>query len=170
MAEHRSDSRGADRSAQHAEHRNVFRRLRERFGGRRSPRGIMQPESGSQPFDKGRDPNSIGAAIAGLVAERGWSSALAQSELFIDWADAVGPAVADHAQPAEFVDGQLVIRCDSTAWATQLGLMRSQLLTRLGERFPEAAVERLRFLGPDVPPRKRGPRYVPGRGPRDTYG
>ncbi len=152
------------------EHLNVFRRLRERFGGRRSPRGIVAPLAGSQPFDAGRDPNSLGAALAGLVVERGWSGALAESSLFVDWGDAVGPAVADHARPVELVDGQLVIRCDSTAWATQLGLMRAQLLTRLSERFPDAGVQRLRFLGPDVPSMKRGPRSVPGRGPRDTYG
>ena len=152
------------------EHLRVFRRLRERFGGRRRSRGIVQEEIGSKPFDPGRDPDSIAAAIQRLTLERGWSSSLAQAALFVDWADAVGPAVAEHARPAELTDGQLVIRCDSTAWATQLGLMRTQLLTRLAERFPDARVERLRFLGPDVPSMKRGPRSVPGRGPRDTYG
>ena len=152
------------------EHLRVFQRFRKRFGGRRTPRGILAPEPGTQPFDPGRDPNSLGAALLGLVQERGWSGALAESALFVDWADAVGPSVADHARPTELVDGQLVVRCDSTAWATQLGLMRAQLLTRLTERFPDARVERLRFLGPDVPTRKRGPWSVPGRGPRDTYG
>ena len=153
-----------------SEHLEVFRRLRERFGGRRTRVGIVPAEPGSQPFDPGRDPGSLGAALAGLVGERGWTSSLAQAALFVDWADAVGPAVAEHARPVELLEGQLVIRCDSTAWATQLGLMRAQLLTRLTERFPEAKVERLRFLGPDVPSMKRGPRSVPGRGPRDTYG
>lgn len=152
------------------EHFNVFRRFRERFGGRRTTRGIVQSAPGSLPFDPGRDPNSLGAALLGLVSERGWSGALAESALFVDWADAVGPAVADHARPVELVEGQLLIRCDSTAWATQLGLMRSQVLTRLTERFPDAKVQRLRFQGPDVPSMKRGPRSVPGRGPRDTYG
>jgi len=154
------------------EHLRVFRRLRERFGGRRVQVGvgIASPEPGSRPFDPGRDPNSLAAALAGLAGERGWSGALAEAALFVDWAEAVGPAVADHAQPVELREGQLVVRCDSTAWATQLGLMRAQLLTRLGECFPDAGVERLRFLGPDVPTMKRGPRSVPGRGPRDTYG
>lgn len=152
------------------EHLNVFRRLRERFGGRRTTVGIVREDSGSLPFGPGRDPRSIGMALQGLVQERGWTGALAQSALFVDWADAVGPAVADHAQPVELVEGQLVIRCDSTAWATQLGLMRTQILARLAERFPDAEVDRLRFLGPDVPSMKRGPRSVPGRGPRDTYG
>ncbi len=153
-----------------AEHANVFRRFRERFGGQRSRRSYASDEPGSKPFDPGRDPNSLAAAVKGLVRDKGWSSTLAASELFVGWAETVGPAVADHAQPVSLEEGQLVIQCDSTAWATQLGMMRSQILGRLGERFPDAAVDRLRFLGPDVPSFKRGPRSVPGRGPRDTFG
>ena len=37
-------------------------------------------------------------------------------------------------------------------------------------RFPEAGVDAIRFIGPDVPSWKWGPRTIPGRGPRDTYG
>ncbi len=152
------------------EHVNVFRRFRERFGGRRFRRELVDDAPGSRPFDAGRDPNSLASAVAGLVRDRGWSSTIAVSELFVGWSEAVGPAVADHAQPISIAEGQLVVQCDSTAWATQLGMMRSQILTHLAERFPEAGVERLRFLGPDVPTFKRGPRSVPGRGPRDTFG
>jgi predicted nucleic acid-binding Zn ribbon protein len=64
----------------------------------------------------------------------------------------------------------LVVRCESTAWATQLRMMRSELLVRIGERFPGADIQSIRFQGPDAPSWKRGPRSIPGRGPRDTYG
>ena len=43
----------------------------------------------------------------------------------------------------------------------------------LGDRprgIPEAGVDGIRFIGPDVPSWKWGPRTIPGRGPRDTYG
>ena len=156
----------ADRAS---EHLSVFRRFQRRFGGARSA-GAASAEVGAAPFDPGRDPDSLGSAVAGLVRERGWEAELARSELFIGWAEAVGPAVADHTAPVALEDGVLVVRCDSTAWATQLGLMRAQLLRALAERFPDAPVSSLRILGPDVPSFKRGLRSVPGRGPRDTYG
>ena len=44
------------------------------------------------------------------------------------------------------------------------------IVTEIARRFPEAKVENVRFIGPDVPSWKWGPRAVPGRGPRDTYG
>jgi len=152
------------------EHRRVFARLQQRLGGRRSARTSLDTSPGQQPFDPGRDPNSVASALAGLVRDRGWEHDLSKSELFVAWAEAVGPAVADHAQPIEIVDGVLVVKCDSTAWATQLGLMRSHVVTSIVNRFPDAGVESLRLLGPDVPTYKRGPKSVPGRGPRDTYG
>ncbi|MDF2492370.1 MAG: hypothetical protein K0Q58_948, partial [Microbacterium sp.] len=72
--------------------------------------------------------------------------------------------------PVTIEDGALVIRCDSTAWATQLRLMRATVTTTIAERHPEAGVESIRVSGPDAPTWKRGPRTVQGRGPRDTYG
>jgi len=156
--------------AERGEHLSVFRRFRERFGGRRTQGVAAQPGDGSAPFEPGRDPGSLAAAVAGLVRDRGWEGELARSELFVGWPDAVGPAVADHARPIELADGVLVVKCDSTAWATQLGLMRAKLLGVLAERFPDAGVDALRILGPDVPSFKRGPRSVPGRGPRDDFG
>jgi len=48
--------------------------------------------------------------------------------------------------------------------------MRAHILTEITRRFPEAGVETIRFIGPDVPSWKWGPRAIPGRGPRDTYG
>jgi predicted nucleic acid-binding Zn ribbon protein len=64
----------------------------------------------------------------------------------------------------------LEISCDSSAWATQLRIMKSTLLESLLERFPQAAITTLSIKGPGAPSWKHGPRSVPGRGPRDTYG
>jgi predicted nucleic acid-binding Zn ribbon protein len=78
--------------------------------------------------------------------------------------------MAKHSSPMTIEEGALVIRCDSTAWATQLRLMRGQITTTIAERYPEAGVESVRVLAPDAPSWKRGLRSVQGRGPRDTYG
>jgi predicted nucleic acid-binding Zn ribbon protein len=48
--------------------------------------------------------------------------------------------------------------------------MRTEIMTHITTRFPEAGISNIRFLGPDVPSWKRGPRSVQGRGVRDTYG
>ena len=108
--------------------------------------------------------------ILGATTEFGWNSSLAQSDLMTAWPEMVGAELAEHSVPVGIDDGTLTVQCDSTAWATQLRLMRAQVTTSIIATYPEAGIESMRFLGPNAPTWKRGPRSVPGRGPRDTYG
>lgn len=131
-------------------------------------RGPVDDENA--PFTKGRDPKGIGEALAALTKQHGWDPQLAQEDLLLRWVDVAGPETAAHTEPVSLVDGLLTIRCDSTAWTKQLQFMRAQIMTQIALRHPDAKVENVRFVGPDVPSWKWGPRTAPGRGPRDTYG
>ncbi len=158
-----------------SESRGVYLRFRRVFGdgsARSSDaRKRAQRDPGaSTPFGSGRDPDELGSVVDALTARLGWSSPLAQSELLASWADVAGDETADHSTPVGIDEGVLTVRCDSTAWATQLRLMRVQIATQIAMRYPDAGIVRVRFEGPGVPSWKRGPRSIPGRGPRDTYG
>ncbi|WP_413354718.1 DUF721 domain-containing protein [Microbacterium sp. 1P06AB] len=124
----------------------------------------------NQPFTSGRDPKGMGDLLADLTRQSGWDVQLAKEDLVLKWAEVAGEETARHADPVALSDGVLTVQCDSTAWAKNLHLMRATIVTELIRRFPEAGVESVRFVGPDVPSWKWGPRAVPGRGPRDTYG
>ena len=93
-----------------------------------------------------------------------------RQELIASWSEIVGDETSAHSEPIGVEDGVLTVRCDSTAWATQLRLMRTQVTTTIAVRFPAAGIQSVRFEGPNAPSWKRGPRSIPGRGPRDTYG
>lgn len=122
------------------------------------------------PFTPGRDPLGLGAALDELTRGAGWNPVLAAEQVVLHWDELVGDDVAKHSEPVSLEHGLLTVRCDSTAWAKQLQFMRAVVLTEIGRRYPDAGVENLRFIGPDVPSWKWGSRAVPGRGPRDTYG
>ena len=122
------------------------------------------------PFTPGRDPRGVADVLADLTRESGWDTNLAREDVVRTWAEVAGEGTAAHTKPVAFLDGVLTVQADSTAWAKQLQLMRSQILSEIIRRFPEAGVDGIRFIGPDVPSWKWGPRAVPGRGPRDTYG
>ena len=152
----------------------VYQHFREIFGDARPRPGRARARtrevSGSEPFTPGRDPKPLAAAIDGLTTQLGWSAPLSQHEVLASWAEVAGDEIAKHSDAIAIEGGVLQVRCESTAWATQLRLMRTDLLTRILDRYPGAGVEAIRFQGPDAPTWKRGPRSVPGRGPRDTYG
>lgn len=136
--------------------------------GRRRKKRIVDDDNA--PFTPGRDPHGVGDVLTALTREAGWDSHLAREDLVRQWSDVAGDDTAQHTHPVALTDGTLTVQCDSTAWAKQLQLMRSHILSEIIRRFPEAKVEAIRFVGPDVPSWKWGTRAVPGRGPRDTYG
>lgn len=148
-------------------------RMREAVTGRlsRDARRIRDKASAkSKPFDKGREPITAGGALDAMFKNFSWQGKVAEAELFTKWPEVVGKVNADNAKPEALVDGTLTIRCKSTAWATQLRLMQAELLEKLRQAHPELKIDALKLLGPDAPSWKKGPRSVPGRGPRDTYG
>lgn len=164
-----------DELPQRDEHVAVYLRFREIFGdrGARSAtarKRAEKKEGSSVPFAAGRDPHGLADVIDGLAAKMGWTSPLARSELLASWPEIVGAETAEHSSPAGIEDGVLTVQCDSTAWATQLRLMRGQITTTIAQRYPDAGIQSVRFDGPNAPSWKRGPRSIPGRGPRDTYG
>ncbi|MGO1769071.1 MAG: DUF721 domain-containing protein [Microbacterium sp.] len=138
-----------------------------RRGRRKRRRG---QDDDNQPFTPGRDPKPIGDALETLTKQSGWTGQLAKEDLVLRWREVAGDETAQHSSPTSLLNGTLTIRCDSTAWAKNLQFMRAHILTQIVTRFPEAGVEAVRFTGPDAPTWKWGPRTVPGRGPRDTYG
>lgn len=117
-----------------------------------------------------RDPSLIGDQVNRLVADRGWGVDVSAGAVMGRWADIVGPQVAEHCTPISFEAGVLRVRADSTAWATNLALMRLALLERIAAVVGPDVVDQLRVDGPSAPTWSKGPRRVKGRGPRDTYG
>ncbi len=172
MAEHGMTEHGI---SEKSEASRVYLRFKDVFGdpNARRSRARRRPseESGSSvPFGAGRDPRGLGETIASLTMQLGWNSPLAQSELLASWNELAGAETANHSTPAGIDDGVLTVHCESTAWATQLRLMRVEIMNHIAARYPDAGIQSIRFQGPNAPSWKKGPRSIPGRGPRDTYG
>lgn len=117
-----------------------------------------------------RDPLLLGDAMADLMAERGWTRASAAASLTSLWPDVVGADLAAHVVPESFDDGRLLLRAESTAWATQVRLLLPQLRVAIDAAVGAGVVADISVVGPQAPSWKAGPRVVKGRGPRDTYG
>ena len=90
--------------------------------------------------------------------------------MFGQWPTVVGSEIADHATPTALRDGVLSVTAESTAWATQLRLIQSQVLAKIAAEVGDGVVTSLKIAGPTKPSWRRGPLHISGRGPRDTYG
>lgn len=141
---------------------------RTRRPGRRPWRTDLAA-SGAHPDD--RDPQLLDNTIGRLIAEQGWGTDVRVHGVFSRWDHLVGREVAQHCRPESYADGKLVVRTDSTAWATQMRLLAPTVLRRLNEELGHGTVTVIDVLGPHGPSWRKGHRSVrDGRGPRDTYG
>lgn len=142
---------------------------RKAGGGSGFRRRTFTTSSGSHPDE--RDPQLLGSALDRLVTSHGWELDLKVQGVFGRWAELVGDDVAAHCTPESFADGRLVVRTDSTAWATQLKLLAPAVVRRLNTELGHGTVTVIEVLGPHLPSWKKG-RFGTrdGRGPRDTYG
>ena len=160
------DDRGLDLA------RSIARGLAGRTAARRKrPRNTRRVDpttSSAHPDD--RDPQTLDATLGRLIDDQGWDTDLRVHGVFTRWAAVVGPDVAAHVTPESYAEGRLVVRTDSTAWATEMKLLAANLVHRLNQDLGDGTVEVIDILGPQTPRWTSGRFRVKGRGPRDTYG
>lgn len=130
-------------------------------------------EQRSSPAPDARDPRTAREVVDAWVRDSGYTQAVAAGGVEAHWESIVGADIAGHVtcEPTDTPEGRvLILRADSTAWATQVRLLLPQIHRRIEEVLGHSVTDPVRVVGPAPPKRAMGPRRVPGRGPRDTYG
>lgn len=117
-----------------------------------------------------RDPRLLGGEVDRLLNSRGWDADVQVGAVIGRWPTIVGAEVAQHVQPLGFDGTVLTVQADSTAWATQMKLLSSSVLTRIEAEVGAGVVTAITVRGPAAPSWRKGRLRAPGRGPRDTYG
>jgi predicted nucleic acid-binding Zn ribbon protein len=118
----------------------------------------------------GRDYSSLSSVVMKISNNETWKSHLTVADIAQNWAKYVGSSIAEHTQVAEFDNGVLVLRADSTAWSTQLQYLLPSLKKKIQAQLGNFALRDVVIKGPNSYSFKRGMYSVPGRGARDTWG
>jgi predicted nucleic acid-binding Zn ribbon protein len=138
-----------------------------------------KPTRGAPPrrrpqYGDDRDPKTLDTVLQGWLRDHGYESQVGSGSLIARWPEIVGDQVADHVTPDSVQETdagrELILRADSTAWATQVRILIPQIHGRIATLLGAGVVDRIKVMGPAPPKREMGSRRVPGRGPRDTYG
>lgn len=126
--------------------------------------------SGSGPDE--RDPALLSESMKDLMRANGWEQKSKVGGVVGRWAQIVGADLASHVTPEVFDEksGRLVLRAESTTWATQVRSLIPMLQLKLDDEIGPAVVQEIEVRGPARKARSYGPLRVKGRGDRDTYG
>ena len=161
------DVMSEDRPDAEPEHIAVYRRIRSVFGERaasqsrdaRRRKRTARRRDERRPTGSGRDPRGLGECSA--RSPRPWAGTRRSrsAELLAAWAGIVGARDRRRTPIRSGIEeGVLSVRCDSTAWAQQLRLMRDQVLAAIAERVPGgAASSRCASWGRTPPPGNAAP-------------
>lgn len=129
----------------------------------------------------GREPVGLAAAFQQLVTERAWEVPAAGGTVLQQW-PAIAPDLAPHVRAVGFDadTGRLDLLPDSPAYATQLRMSTTRLVTMANQAAGREAVRAIRVLPPgthtsapaaDVPPKEAAPEQAgPVRTREDASG
>ncbi|MDU7503535.1 MAG: DciA family protein [Corynebacterium kroppenstedtii] len=87
-----------------------------------------------------------------------------------NWSTVAGDYLAAHSSIRMIKDTTLFLECDSTAKASELRYLQTELLSRIAQHVGPDVITAVKIFGPRPPSWWHGPLHVKGRGPRDTYG
>ncbi len=91
-----------------------------------------------------RSPRSVALALDRVRDELAPDTLLADVQRA--WPAAVGPAIAQEAEPTAERGGVVTVSCSASVWAQELDLMSPAILERLGEMIGAGRVSRLRCV------------------------
>jgi len=142
---------------------NALARARSRNTKFRNKKSVLKrPKFGrSEEFRSGahpdqRDPQKIGNVLKKVVKDFGWQQPTSVANLISRWNEIVGDEIASHVSIEIFnADvNELILRSDSSTWATQIRLLSSDLKKRIALEVGDGVVKTLKVYGPAKPAQK----------------
>ncbi|MFI2470958.1 DciA family protein [Streptomyces globisporus] len=108
----------------------------------------------------GREPSGFAAVLQHLMTDRAWTLPAAGGTVLERWPDiaaTIAPQLADHVQALTFhpETGQLDLLPESPAYATQLRLISTRIITAANETTGNGTVRTIRVLPPGKAPADR---------------
>ncbi len=109
---------------------------------------------------KDGDPSRLGDELAAFLREHGLEEEVEAQSVVEEWDDLVGERIAGVARAVAAARGVLFVEVRSSAWLTELSMMRRDLLARLNAGRRKGRIERIVFRLSEGD--EGGPGRVPG--------
>jgi predicted nucleic acid-binding Zn ribbon protein len=93
-----------------------------------------------------KGPVRLGDVLSGVLEEHGLQDEVKQAGVLEAWPELVGEHVAAVTHAKVVVSGALIVEVRTSAWLTELNMMREEFLRRVNERLPETPLQRIVFV------------------------
>lgn len=91
------------------------------------------------------DPVRLGEVLGGFLRSKGLDRQLRRAGVVDDWAELVGKRIAEVTRAKAVSESVLFVEVKSSAWLSELDMMKLDILTRLNEGREDAPIEKIVF-------------------------
>jgi len=91
-------------------------------------------------------PTKLGDFIGTFLEHQGVKEQLERVSVLDEWAERVGPRIAEVTRARSVAERTLFVEVRSSAWLMELNMMKGRILVRLNEGRPDSALEKLVFV------------------------
>ena len=108
----------------------------------------LRGDSGGDPDapKEGAAPKPLGDVLGALAGRRGWRRRLEGARIHDAWTGIAGEQLAAHTEPVRLHGGVLVLRAESSAWATQVRYLVTDLMARANDVLGEGQVTTVQIV------------------------
>jgi predicted nucleic acid-binding Zn ribbon protein len=93
-----------------------------------------------------RQPQPVGDLVSGFLRRSGLSEKVEAASAIPRWSEIVGPQISQVTRAARVSDGTLFVAVRSSAWMSELNLMKSELLRRINAGRKAGRIEQIVFV------------------------
>ncbi len=94
---------------------------------------------------RSKDKKALGAALPGLIHDKGWEKQVDLYSLFTKWDEIVDKTTAEHTRPLKIVRGVFWVEVDNSAWIHQLQFEKLQILDKLNSILELSRLKDIKF-------------------------
>lgn len=94
----------------------------------------------------GRSPTRVAEFLDGFLKRQGVKEQVERVSVLDEWAERVGPRIAEVTRARSVADSTLFVEVRSSAWLMELNMMKGRILARLNESRPGAPLEKIVFV------------------------
>ena len=88
----------------------------------------------------------VGDLVDGLLGSRGLQEQVKRVGVLELWPEIVGEKLAEVTRARGVSEATLFVEVPSSAWLSELNMMKREFLERVNERLPDAPLERIVFV------------------------
>jgi predicted nucleic acid-binding Zn ribbon protein len=87
----------------------------------------------------------VGEILPRVLELMGLNDRFEEAKLIRDWAEVVGPVIANKSRPRMLRDGILFIEVENSVWMQELWFHQKQIIDRIRKEFPKVEIKGIRL-------------------------